>query len=123
MKVRLRMLRIDMLTGEEETLLETEALLNRDRLLYRESETARQSVFFGENIILERHADISSRTVLIPYRDGTAEVTSEYGTMEMKTRLLAFHKDQFEWSVEYQVLVQDEISLHQKLIWRISPEN
>lgn len=125
MKVYIRMIRRDMLSNEneEEVLLETEALLNGNRLLYRESETARQSVVFGSQIILERHADVSSETVLIPGREGKSTVTSEYGTMELKTRLIDFYRTPQEWSVEYQVAAGREISLHQRLIWQISLKN
>ena len=123
MKVNIRMIRRDMLSNEEEVLLETEALLNGNRLLYRESETARQSVVFGPQIILERHADVSSETVLIPGREGTGTVTSEYGTMELKTRLIDFSRTPQEWSAEYQVYAGSEIALHQKLIWQISMKN
>ncbi len=123
MKVIVRMIRIDMLTDEEEVLLETEALLNGNRLLYRENDGARQSVTFGDQIILERHADVSSETILIPGKDGKSTVTSEYGTMELTARLIAFYKNQQEWSAEYQVLAGSEIALHQRLIWQISMKN
>ena len=123
MKVSVRMIRRDMLTGEEEVLIETEGLLNGNRLLYRESDTARQSVIFDEQIILQRHADVSSKTVLTYGKEGTSTVISEYGTMELKTRLLASHKSLQEWSVLYQVVSGSGIVLHQDLVWQISVRN
>ena len=123
MKVSVRMIRRDMLTGDEEVLLETEGLLNGNRLLYRESDTARQSVIFDEQIILQRNADVSSKTVLTYGKEGTSTVISEYGTMELKTRLLASHKSLQEWSVLYQVVSGSEIVLHQELVWQISMRN
>lgn len=123
MRVHVRMIRQDMLSGEEEVLLETAGLLNGSRLLYRESEEARQSVSFGDEIILERHADVSSRTVLRRNGDGFSRVFSPYGTMEMTARLIACTLTPWQWETEYQVLADDEKILHQKLIWQISPEN
>lgn len=123
MKVSVRMIRRDMLTGEEEVLLETEGLLNGNRLLYRESDTARQSVIFADQIILQRHADVSSKTVLSYGKEGVSTIVSAYGTMELKTRLLASHRSLNEWSVLYQVVSGSEIVLHQELVWQISMRN
>ena len=122
MKVSLRMIRKDLLTNEEEVLLETEALLNGNRLLYRESENARQSVMFGHEIILERHADVTSCTVLKPLGRGISTVDSIYGTMEMETELVDAKRTEEEWMAEYRLLSGKETVLHQRIIWQIAPK-
>ena len=123
MKVSLRMIRKDLLTNEEEVLLETEALLNGNRLLYRESSDARQCVTFGSDIVLERHSDITSRTVLKPHERGLSTIDSQYGTMEIETELVSFYRNENEWMAEYRLLSGKEVILHQRIVWQIALQN
>jgi hypothetical protein len=103
-------------------LIETQGLLNGSRLLYPEDRHAVQSVIFGEEeIILERKADVISRTVLRKRGRGKSFIDSEYGRLELETELSRYEKNDTVWLVEYRVLSGDDPVLDQILIWEIGP--
>ncbi len=120
MKISVKLKRIDKMTGEEDILAETKGLLNGNRLLYPESETAVQAVTFdGEEIILERKAETVSRTVLRKRGRGKSFIDSEYGRFGLETELIRYVKNDTVWLVEYRVFSGSETVLDQILIWEI----
>ena len=120
MKISVKLKRIDKMTGEEDILAETKGLLNGNRLLYPESETAVQAVTFdGEEIILERKAETVSRTVLRKRGRGRSYIDSEYGRLEFETELTRYEKNDNFRLVEYRVYAGNEPVLNQILIWEI----
>lgn len=122
MKVFVRLRQTDRVSGKETTLVQTQGLLNGSRLLYPEDRHAVQSVIFGEDeIILERKADVISRTVLRKRGRGKSFIDSEYGRLELETELSRYEKNDTVWLVEYRVLSGDEPVLDQILIWEIGP--
>lgn len=123
MKINIRLIRKDRLNNEECILTEAPALLNGNRLLYSEAGGAVHSVSFNKNeIILERRADIASRTILRKGGSGKSFIDSEYGRMELETKLRRCEKNDTFWLVEYQVLSGDETVLDQILIWEIDSQ-
>ena len=123
MRVDIQLRREDVLTGEEEIIFEGPAILNHDRLVYFEERGgAKQTVTFEEGkIVLERVAEISSRTVLRTEGTGSSRVDSPYGIMSLDTVLRSFDKDEDRWMVEYQVLSGNEPVTDQRLIWKFFP--
>ena len=118
------MIRYDYLLHEEQTLLETEALINGNRILYKEGKDARQCVTFGDHeILLQRYADVSSETILLPEKIGTSTIKSSYGDMVLRTRLMRYEKTPDAWMVEYQVLSGEEVVLYQRLTWILKTPN
>lgn len=123
MKVNVRLRQIDRLGNEEKILADTGGLQNGNRILYPESKGVTHTVTFTEDeIILERKADVISRTVLSKKGGrGTSIVDSEYGRLEFETKLNRYETDEAFRLVEYQVLSQGETVLDQILIWEITP--
>ena len=122
MKVSVRLKQIDRISGKETILVQGPGLLNGNRLLYPESSHAVQSVTFDdEEIILERKADVVSRTVLRKRGRGKSFIDSECGRLELETELSRYEKNDTVWLVEYRVLSGDEPVLDQILIWETGP--
>ncbi len=79
-------------------------------------------VYFGDDLIsFERKADVHTKITLYDNKDGESTVDSQYGKMYMQTRLCHAEKCDEYWSVEYQLLSNDEVILHQKLCWEFTP--
>ena len=122
MKTSVRLKQIDRFSGEEKILVQGQGLLNGNRLLYPESKDAVQSVTFNdEEIILERKADVISRTELRKRGRGKSFIDSEFGRLELETELGRYERNDTVWLVEYRVLSGDEPVLDQILIWEIGP--
>ena len=122
MKVHVKLRQIAMPGGEEKILADTRGLLNGERLLYPEDTGIMHTVTFGaEEIILERKADVVSRTVLRKRGRGKSFIDSEYGRLELETELSRYEKNDTVWLVEYRVLSGDEPVLDQILIWETGP--
>lgn len=120
MKVSVRLRQIDKMSGEEKTLAETGGLMTGQRLLYPESKGVTQSVTFGEDeIILERKADVTSRTLLRKGGRGKSYIDSEYGRLEFETELSRYEKNDTFRLVEYRIIADGETVLDQILIWEI----
>ena len=122
MKVNIKLTQTDRFTGVQTTLIQTQGLLNGNRLLYPEDKGAVQSVTFsGEEIILERRADVISRTVLRKGGKGKSFIDSEYGRLELETQLSRYEKNDTFWLVEYRILSGNAPVLDQTLVWQIRP--
>ncbi len=117
------MIRYDFFEKKEEILADTTALYNGDRLLFTENGTdAKLSITFTEKeIILERKADVASRTVL-RHDHSCSEVVSPYGKMRLDAKLLAEKKSDTAWMCEYQILSGKEIVTYQRLLFYILPQ-
>lgn len=122
MKVSILLRQHDKLNNSESILVNTTGLLNGERLLYPEGENAVHSVTFGEEeIILERKADVISRTVLRKRGRGESFIDSEYGRLTLETELSRYVKNDTYRLVEYSVFAGDDTVLDQILIWEIKP--
>lgn len=123
MKVHVRLRQIIMPGGEEKILADTGGLLNGERLLYPEDTGIMHTVTFGaEEIILERKADVNSRTELRKRGGrGKSIVVSEYGSLEFETELYRYEKDDGFCLAGYRVLSCGDTVLDQILIWEITP--
>ena len=120
MKVSVLLRQHDKLNGSESILVNTTGLLNGERLLYPEGKNAVHSVTFGEEeVILERKADVTSRTVLRKGGRGESFIDSEYGRLVLETELSRYEKNDTDFLVEYRVLSGNETVLDQLLIWEI----
>ena len=123
MKVHVKLRQIEMAGGEEKILADTRGLLNGERLLYPEDTGIMHTVTFGaEEIILERKADVNSRTELRKRGGkGKSIVVSEYGSLEFETELYRYEKDDGFCLIGYRVLSSGDTVLDQILIWEITP--
>ena len=123
MKVHVKLRQIAMPGGEEKILADTRGLLNGERLLYPEDTGIMHTVTFGaEEIILERKADVNSRTELRKRGGkGKSIVVSEYGSLEFETELYRYEKDDEFCLAGYRVLSSGDTVLDQILIWEITP--
>ncbi|MCR4950787.1 MAG: hypothetical protein K6A40_05640 [Solobacterium sp.] len=124
MRIRVRLIQRDLITGTEKILADTDGLLINDTLSYFEESGARHRVTFGtDEIRLERISDITSCTVLGKKGIGRSVVESPYGRMEMPAVLKAHEKTENAWMAEYQVLAGQEPVTDQRLVWIISPSS
>lgn len=121
MKVFITCTAHDLITGKKRIIAKGDALLNGNRLLYPDSEKGyRNSVSFDDDCIrLERIGEVSSVTSLSKKNNGESHVNSIYGEMIMTNELIAFHRTDEEWGVEYRIISGDEEVLHQILNWEI----
>jgi len=111
------------LEDKKQILLETNALYDGNTLRYREgNDGGSHQVYFGDDMIsFERKADVHTQITLYDHKDGESIVDSQYGKMYMQTRLCHAEKCDEYWSVEYQLLANDNVVLHQKLRWELTP--
>ena len=124
MRIRVRLIQRDLITGTENILADTDGLLINDTLSYFEESGARHRVTFGtDEIRLERISDITSCTVLRKKGIGRSVVESPYGRMEMSAVLKAHERTEKTWMAEYQVLAGQEPVTDQRLVWIISPSS
>lgn len=120
MKVSVLLRQLDNQSKEEKILVNTSGLLNGKRLLYPEGKNAMHSVTFGESeIILERKADVTSRTVLKKGGRGESFIDSEYGRLTLETELSRYERNDTDFLVGYKVYAGEEAVLDQLLIWEI----
>ncbi len=118
-RVRIRLTKNDLLTGEAEILAETEALYDSGRLLYAEGNGYRHRIFFADkNILIERNGpDMQSRIELYQDRKGTALVRSQYGDMELETELSVYVQREGFRSAEYRIFSGSDTVAHQRMTW------
>lgn len=121
MRVQVTLKQINLDTGEEKVIADGPAIMEKGRLRYREDrEKAIHDVHFSEEeVILERRADISSRTVLTNGKQSQSTVKSPWGDMNLqaKTNLIQMEKER--WIVEYELFSENERILNQRLQWEI----
>ena len=108
---------------KKQILLETNALYDGNTLRYREgNDGGFHQVYFGDDLIsFERKADVHTKITLFDDKNGESTVDSQYGKMYMHTRLCHAERCDEYWSVEYQLISNDEVILHQKLRWEFTP--
>ena len=123
MRITVKLIQHDLLEDKKQILLETNALYDRNTLRYREgNDGGSHQVYFGDDMIsFERKADVHTQITLYDHKDGESIVDSQYGKMYMQTRLCHAEKCDEYWSVEYQLLANDNVVLHQKLRWELTP--
>ena len=123
MRITVKLIQHDLLEDKKQILLETNALYDGNTLRYHEgSDGGSHQVYFGDDMIsFERKADVHTKITLFDDKDGESVVDSQYGKMYMQTRLCHAEKCDEYWSVEYQLLSNDNVVLHQKLCWELTP--
>ena len=123
MRITVKLIQHDLLEDKKQILLETNALYDGNTLRYREeNEGGSHQVYFGDDCIsFERKADVHTKITLFDDKDGESVVDSQYGKMYMQTRLCHAEKCDTYWSVEYQLIMNKEVVLHQNLRWEFTP--
>ena len=123
MRITVKLIQHDLLEDKKQILLETNALYDGNTLRYREeNEGGSHRVYFGDDYIsFERKADVHTKITLFDDKDGESVVDSQYGKMYMQTRLCHAEKCDAYWSVEYQLIMNKEVVLHQNLRWEFIP--
>jgi hypothetical protein len=123
MRITVKLIQHDLLEDKKQILLETNALYDGNTLRYREgNEGGSHQVYFGDDCIsFERKADVHTKITLFDDKDGESVVNSQYGKMYMQTRLCHAEKCDAYWSVEYQLIMNQEVVLHQNLCWEFTP--
>ena len=123
MRITVKLIQHDLLEDKKQILLETNALYDGNTLRYREeNEGGSHQVYFGYDYIsFERKADVHTKITLFDDKDGESVVDSQYGKMYMQTRLCHAEKCDAYWSVEYQLIMNKEVVLHQNLRWEFIP--
>ena len=123
MRITVKLIQHDLLEDKKQILLETNALYDGNTLRYREdNEGGSHQVYFGDDCIsFERKADVHTKITLCDDKDGESVVDSQYGKMYMQTRLCHAEKCDAYWSVEYQLIMNKEVVLHQNLRWEFIP--
>ena len=123
MRITVKLIQHDLLEDKKQILLETNALYDGNTLRYREeNEGGSHQVYFGDDCIsFERKADVHTKITLFDDKDGESVVNSQYGKMYMQTRLCHAEKCDAYWSVEYQLIMNKEVVLHQNLRWEFIP--
>ena len=123
MRITVKLIQHDLLEDKKQILLETNALYDGNTLRYREgNDGGSHQVYFGDDMIsFERKADVHTQITLYDHKDGESIVDSQYGKMYMQIRLCHAEKCDEYWSVEYQLLANDNVVLHQKLRWELTP--
>ena len=123
MRISVKLIQYDLLEDKKQILLETNALYDGNTLRYREgNDGGFHQVYFGDDLIsFERKADVHTKITLFDDKNGESTVDSQYGKMYMHTRLCHAERCDEYWSVESQLISNDEVILHQKLRWEFTP--
>jgi len=123
MRISVKLIQYDLLEDKKQILLETNALYDGNTLRYREgNDGGFHQVYFGDDLIsFERKADVHTKITLFDDKNGESTVDSQYGKMYMHTRLCHAERCDEYWAVEYQLISNDEVILHQKLRWEFIP--
>ena len=123
MRISVKLIQYDLLEDKKQILLETNALYDGNTLRYREgNDGGFHQVYFGDDLIsFECKADVHTKITLFDDKNGESTVDSQYGKMYMHTRLCHAERCDEYWSVEYQLISNDEVILHQKLRWEFTP--
>lgn len=122
MKVRLKLISVDLDTQERKILADGAALFDGERLLYQEKDTGakHQIIWKGDCMEIHRNAEITSITTLCKDGGGKTRIISEYGVMELDAVCECIHTADTLWTVVYRIENQGDVTLHQRLEWHIS---
>lgn len=121
MRVQVTLKQINLDTGEEKVIADGPAIMEEGRLRYKEdAEKAFHDVHFSEEeVILERRADVSSRTVLNRKKQSQSTVKSPWGDMNLDAKVNRIDMEKYRWAVEYELFSENERVLNQRLEWKI----
>ncbi len=120
MKIRVRLEQYDLLEKTSSILVETNAILKDNTLLYFEADGVHKHeiIFDDSEITLKRKGkQYSSNTVLPKHGAGEASVDSPYGMMKMDARLVNMCRTNEKWSVEYKLFQGNETVTHMRMVW------
>lgn len=120
MKVHVCFVQNDVLNHETKTAADGVGLLNEDHLLYFEDDKkAKHAITFtSEGVILERIAEVSSRTILRYGEQGECSVNSPYGAMHFTSQLQFSEKRDSCWKVHYSIFSEEEKVSEMELEWK-----
>lgn len=121
MRVQVTLKQVNLDTGEEKVIADGPAIMEEGRLRYKEDEEkAFHDVHFSEEeVILERRAEVSSRTVLNRKRQSQSTVKSPWGDMNLDAKVNRIDMEKYRWTVEYELFSENERVLNQRLEWKI----
>jgi uncharacterized beta-barrel protein YwiB (DUF1934 family) len=121
MRVHVCFIQNDLMNHETNVVCDGIGLLNDGALRYQEDGTKAIHLvtFKEEEIILERKADVCSRTVLKEKEDGECIVTSPYGVMHFTAKLQFRKQNEAEWKVHYILFSDTEPIAEMELEWKI----
>ena len=111
----------DYLDDIEEKKYDIKAVLDDNKLIYKDNETNAEVNITIENngIRIHRICDTITDIELIEGGIAQAKVSSQFGEMVFNTKLLEKTIKDNEIAVEYQLLGDEEIITHKKIIWAI----
>ena len=111
----------DYLDDIEEKKYDIKAVLDDNKLIYKDNETNAEVHITIENngIHIHRKCDTITDIELIEGGIAQAKVSSQFGKMVFNTKLLEKTIKDNEIAVEYQLLGDEEIITHKKIIWAI----
>lgn len=120
-KVALTISQIDYLDKSEENTFDVEATKEEKRIIYKEVETdAKVIIELGDNSIhIKRLYDTVTNIELVKGGEGEAIISSNYGEMIFKTRLIESKIDEDKIVVNYQLISESELITHKKITWKI----
>lgn len=120
MRVHVCFVQNDLMNHETNVITDGIGLLSGSHLLYQEDVSkAKHSVTFSsEEIILERTADVSSRTVLKEHAQGECVITSPYGIMTFMTQLQSKEMNDTHWKIHYVIYSDSEQISEMELEWK-----
>ena len=111
----------DYLDDIEEKKYDIKAVLDDNKLIYKDNETDAEVHITVENngIHIHRICDTITDIELIEGGIAQAKVSSQFGEMLFNTKLLEKVTNENEIAIEYQLLGDEEIITHKKIIWTI----
>ena len=111
----------DYLDDIEEKKYDIKVVLDDNKLIYKDNETNAEVNITIENngIRIHRICDTITDIELIEGGIAQAKVSSQFGEMVFNTKLLKKTIKDNEIAVEYQLLGDEEIITHKKIIWAI----
>ena len=111
----------DYLDDIEEKKHDIKAVLDDNKLIYKDNETNAEVHITIENngIHIYRICDTITDIELIEGGIAQAKVSSQFGEMVFNTKLLEKTIKDNEIAIEYQLLGDEEIITHKKIIWAI----
>lgn len=94
---------------------EGQALLSEDRLIFTEQENENLFIYKENEFHIRRIGEVNTDVHLYTDKNGEAIVESEFGVLRFATRIVHYSIQNDGWTMEYQVLQDDEIILHTRI--------
>ena len=119
-KVELVISQIDYLDNSEEKAFGIKGFRENNKLIYEENDTKAQVTLTLDNngIHIHRICDNITEIELVE-GGGIAKISSEYGEMVFRTKLIEKGIKEDKVIVEYQLLSEQEIVTHKRVQWVI----